>query len=177
MKEIIFLATLSFLLTSCLDYTQFKAARYVKPDEARRYRAKGVLVFGTIDKENSPFLANLHFMLKKSEDITYVVNQDFCVFVFDVAENTEGIERMVMMYYNFGVNFWMTQTLPFKVEKDKLNYMGRFIFYAKDNFKPHRVIITNLLEEDIQNLAKDYPDLTNMQVYPVGVREGLYKFY
>ncbi len=176
MKKISLISIFFMLISGCFDKSEFKAARFIRPDEANRYRTKGALIFGVIDKENAPFLTHLHFMLKKSEDITYVVNKDFVVFVFDVSENTEGLSRMVMQYYSFGANFWMNEDLSFKVSKDKLNYLGRFIFYAKDSFKPHRVLITNLIEEDITNLGFDYPNLTNMQIEFVGIKEGLYRF-
>lgn len=175
MRRFFFVVMILFVFASC-QY-EFMAARYVKPEEARRYKARGVLVFVTIDKEFAPFLANLYLMIKNSQDITYVVNQDFSMIVFDVNEKASGFERIGMRYQAFGIDFWMNKPIDFKLETNKLNYLGRMIFYAKDSFKPHRMIITNLLEEDLKNLSDFYPDLTNMEIHNVGVKEGLYNFY
>ncbi len=175
MKRFFLSAVLFSLLTSCMY--EFMAARYVKPDEARRYKPKGALVFGTIDKENATFISLVFFMLKKSQDITLSINQDFILFVFDVGENTTGFNRLGMRYYAFGNDFWYNKELDFSVDPDKLNYLGRFIFYEKDLLKPHRVLWTNLIEDDTKNLADFYPDLTNMEIRPVEIKEGLYHLY
>jgi len=179
MKKLLVFTVVFSLLVSCIRVYEFMTARFVKPDEARRYKSKGALVLGTIDKENAPFLAIVFFMLKKSPDITVAVNQDFTMFVFDVSEITEGFNRIGMRYQAFGIDFWMNKELDFKVEKNKLNYIGRFIFYAKDDIKTHRMVMiwTNLIEEDIKNLNEFYPDLTNMEVSPVEIKDGMYYFY
>lgn len=177
MRRFVFSMLIFLLVSGCLDKSEFMSARFVKPEEARRYKSKGVLVFASIDKENAPFLAYLYLMIKNSQDITYVVNQDFSIIVFDVNEKASGYDRIGMRYQAFGVDFWMNKPIDFQLEKDKLNYLGRMIFYAKDAFKPHRMIITNLIDEDIKNLSEFYPDLTNMEIHNVGVKEGLYNFY
>ncbi len=176
MRRVLFIFVVLFFV-SCLDKSEFMSARFVKPEEARRYKSKGVLVFASIDKENAPYMQYLYLMIKNSQDITYVVNQDFSVIVFDVNEKASGYDRVGLRYQAFGIDFWMNKPIDFKLEKDKLNYLGRMIFYAKEAFKPHRMIITNLIDEDIKNLSEFYPDLTNMEIHNVGVKEGLYNFY
>ncbi|MCX7821561.1 MAG: hypothetical protein N2258_07810 [Brevinematales bacterium] len=177
MKKYSYFLLIFFFLSGCLEKSEFMSARFVKPEEARRYKSKGVLVFASVDKENAPYLAYLYLMIKNSQDITYVVNQDFSLIVFDVNEKANGYDRVGIRYQAFGIDFWLNKPIDFKLETNKLNYLGRMIFYAKDSFKPYRMIITNLLDEDLKNLAEFYPDLTNMEIHNVGIKEGLYNFY
>ncbi|MGC8765195.1 MAG: hypothetical protein ACP5QT_04845 [Brevinematia bacterium] len=178
MKRILFSLMILAVLTSCIGgFYEFMAARYVKPDEARRYKPKGALVFGTIDKENAPFVSLVYFMIRDSQDVTLSINQDFTFFVFDVGRNAKGFTRIGMRYYAFGTDFWINKDLNFNLEENKLNYLGRFIFYQKDILKTYRMVWTNLIEEDVKNLGDFYPDLTNMEVKPVEIKEGMYYLY
>lgn len=166
-----------FFLAGCLDSTDFMKAKFVKPEEVRRYKPKGAYVFATIDIENSQFISAIFFMFGKAEDATFIPSGNFGVFLFDISEKTTGLERIGFRYFAFGTDFWMNKPLYFTIQKGKVNYLGRFIFYEKTMLKPHRALVTNLLDEDLKVLGDYYPELTNMQVEFTGIPEGWYNFY
>ena len=96
--------------------------------------------------------------------------------LLDVPVACTGLGRIGVIIQNSAYNDWFDIGSKFKLDTNKVNYLGRFIFEQDLNQSMwDKVTITNTMDHDKKWFAEYYPNLTNYEFINVPVSNGIFR--
>ncbi len=150
--------------------------KIVKPEESKHYEPRGVLVALAIDREQYVLATTMMVMMKGTASFTIFTPDDRNYIILDVPYECKGIARTGVIIDPQLPMDWFYNTCDFKLETNKINYIGRFIL-IKDisDLTWDKMIVTNALASDKNWFLEYYPAFSNIEFVSVPVTNGLFR--
>jgi hypothetical protein len=163
------------LLYGCINFDTFAIGRVVKPEELKHYEPQGALVAVTINSTYFQLATYFMLMFKDTASFSMYGPRENNYFILDVPFKCNGLSRVGMIFDTQLPEEWFLTSSSFRLESNKVNYLGRFAF-KQDLVNPYRdlLIVTNTLEKDRQWFLEYYPTLSNAEFISVPVTNGTF---
>jgi hypothetical protein len=163
------------LFSGCLESPFF--LKQIKKEEARRYKTKGTMVFGSINVENYRDVQGIMLMFKNASDASIIAQKEKTYFLLDVPEKCEGLARIGIRLRSAGADEWINGPFSFTLESNKINYIGQIVLLQATMLHADRIYFTNLLDEDKEAFLDEYEDLTNYEFVPTSISNKVFDLY
>jgi hypothetical protein len=151
--------------------------RTVKPEEYKHYDFKGAMVALCIDREYYQLVTTMMLMFRDTSSFTIFLDNEKNYLILDVPYGCTGISRTGMLTGPQELPEWFYNISQFKLESNKINYLGRFSFFQDEYLNPvnDTLAVSNAFEKDREWFLEYYPPISNKEWAIVPVRYGKFK--
>ena len=166
--------TLLIVLYGCSSFDFLGIGKVVKPEEIKHYEPQGVLVAVTVDCSHFLLASYVQLQLYDTSSFSIYTPLENNYIILDVSYKCTGISRTGMIYDTQLPEEWFDNSCRFRLESNKVNYLGRFAFVQNAMLITARdkMTVTNTLEKDIKWFLEYYPTLSNTEFISVPVTNG-----
>jgi hypothetical protein len=163
------------LLYGCMNLATLGIGRVIRPEDSKHFEVKGAIVAVHIDTYLFPQTITVMLMFADTASFSMYVPNDDNYILMDVPLNCTGISRTgVIWQVQTGPEFF-DNTCKFKLESNKVNYLGRYVLQQDLSTFWDKMTVTNTLEHDKAAFIDIYPVLSNMDFVSVPVSNGLFR--
>lgn len=167
-----FIVLFILFFNSCISING--VGKIVKPDEAKHFRVKGVLVLLSVDKEYYNKMSSMMLIMKSGgADYNIFVNKDNNYILLDMPITSTGISKVGLITDTQSPDVWFNYMSTIKLDSNSVNYLGNFKFnFDPGSFGRDTLIVSSRYLEDKNIFFDIYPFLSNYQINVMQISNG-----